>query len=266
MYMYFEAGSVLYILTAIIFAIFAYGAYANISIWRKGKARSLHRQFNKGMVFKTLFYEIILQLQVFKQSRIRWTVHIFIFYGFLGLLMHTGLLALLSHFVPRGSIISDYFFLDGGKLALDLWGDLFGSLLLMGVILAILRRYLFKVEQLDTIATDTIAIVLLLLTAVSGFLCEAVRIAQLSPSPTLAYSFLGNLLAMPIRGIQLPFNYINVVWVHVIISFTFLAYIPFGKMWHLFTSPIEILVNASEESSRKDIYGWAKNGSGVEGR
>jgi len=104
------------------------------------------------MVFKTLFYEIILQLQVLKQSKIRWIVHIFIFYGFLGLLLHTGILAFLSHFIPSGSIISKYFYLGSGKLVLDLWGDLFGSLLLIGVIFAILRRYLLKAEQLDTIA------------------------------------------------------------------------------------------------------------------
>lgn len=260
MYMYFKAGSILYILSAVMLIIFVYGVYENIAIWRKGKALGHQRKLDKWLVFRTIFYEIILQLQVLKQSKIRWLVHICIFSGFWGLLMHTGMLFVLSHFIPPGSIVSRYFFLGSGRLVLDLWGDLFGSLLFLGVMLAIVRRYLFKTEQLYTIATDTISILLLLSITLTGFICEALRLASLPAAPAMAYSFLGNLLAFPLRHVQLPFlNYISVVWIHALISLAFVAYIPFGKMWHVVAGAAEILINASEEGERADIYSWTKS-------
>jgi nitrate reductase gamma subunit len=64
-----------------------------------------------------------------------------------------------------------------------------------------------------------------------------------------AYSFAGNILANILESIGLGLiNYKLWVWVHALISMIFLAYIPFSKAWHIFVSPLEIVIDASERA------------------
>lgn len=256
MYMYFEATVLLYILTVFTLAIFFIGIYANIYLWRKGKAASLHHRLNFASLIKALILDVLLQVQLFKQSLLRWMMHFCLFWGFLGLLAHTTFLAIMSHFAPQNHPFTQFIFLGPGRKFLDVWGDLWGLILLIGVIIAILRRYVFKTEQLDTIASDTTAILFLLFIALTGFICEAQRLAAAPFEPYMRYSFIGCPLASLIRSMSsLSYDFHSIVWIHTIISLVFLAYIPFSKMFHIIVSPVEIALDASEKIGLEKIYG-----------
>lgn len=252
MYMYFEANAVLYILTAFVVLIFLLGIYANLFLIFKGKSPSFYHTFKKVNALKALFSHVCLQKQILAQSGLRWIMHLCIFYGFLGLFLHTTILFLTTHFVPPTSPVSQFIFQGKGKLWLDLWGDFFGTALLVGLIIASLRRYVFKDKQLDTITTDTIALLLLFGVVLTGFISEAFRLAKSPLSWEMAYSFLGILLSLPLRFVSIPFGYLPVLWCHIIISLIFIAYIPYSKLWHIFVTPLEILFDASlKEEERK---------------
>jgi nitrate reductase gamma subunit len=254
--MYFEATVLLYILTVFTLAIFFIGIYANIYLWRKGKAASLHHRLNFASLIKALILDVLLQVQLFKQSLLRWMMHFCLFWGFLGLLAHTTFLAIMSHFLPSEIAFTKFIFLGPGKKFLDVWGDFWGILLLIGIIIALMRRYILKAEQLDTIATDTTTILFLLVIVLTGFISEAGRLAAVPFKPQMLYSFIACPLASLIRSIpSFAYDYHSMVWIHALISLVFIAYIPFSKMWHIFVSPVEIALDASEKIGLEKIYG-----------
>jgi nitrate reductase gamma subunit len=256
--MYFEATALLYILTVFTLAVFLVGVYANIYLWRKGKAPSLHHRMLTAPIIKALILDALLQAQLLRQSAVRWFMHICIFWGFLGLLAHTTLLAIISHFVPADTALSRYVFLGPGKPFLDVWGDLWGLILLIGLIIAFVRRYVVKAVQLDTILMDNAALIFLFAISLTGFLSEAQRLAAAPYDSSMSYSFVGVVLASLLRSMpSLIVDYLSVVWVHTLISLVFLSLIPFSKTWHAFVSPVEIALDASERTPLGESYGGA---------
>jgi len=256
--MYFEASALLYTLSVLTLIVFFIGAYANIYLWRKGKAPSLHHRLLSGPIIRALILDVLLQVQLLKQSLVRWIMHLCIFWGFLGLLAHTTFLAIMSHFVPRDSAIAHAIFLGPGKNFLDVWGDLWGILLLIGLLIAFARRYIIKVEQLDTILTDIAALLFLSIITLTGFLSEAERLAATPWEPYMRYSFVGSTLASLLRSMPVFIcNYTSIVWAHTLISLAFIGFIPFSKTWHAFVSPIEIALDASEKITLGESYGGA---------
>lgn len=253
MYLYFEATALLYSLAVITVIILLAGVFASVVLWKKGKAKSLHRTPNKPAIVKAFFLNCILQVQILKESFVRWLMHFCIFIGFMGLLAQTTVMAFMSHFVPRDSFLAKTFFrveepLGGvGSRMLDVWGDFFGLLLLIGCVIAIVRRYVVKSKQLETLTKDTISIVLLTAITVTGFICEAVRLVDPQYASVAAYSFIGYPISLVFSAAGIGYESYNAwVWFHAAISFLFLAFIPFSKAWHIFVSPIEILLDASE--------------------
>ena len=261
MYMYYEAQWSLYVLTVITTAIFLVGVYANVYLIRRGKARSLTYKFNPGAMLKALIVNVIFQRKLLKQSSLRWFMHISIFWGFMGLLAHTTLLAYFAHFASPDSPAAKFFFTpgSGGRLFLDFWGDFWGMFILVGCSIAIYRRYVSKTQQLDTILADTLAVWLLFSITATGFFCEAVRFVHVPPSPEYAYSFLGYPLSKLLLAFIPPnslkaLKYTEQVRTHLILGIFLILYIPFSKMWHIFVSPIEVLLDESEEHARRVAY------------
>jgi nitrate reductase gamma subunit len=179
-------------------------------------------------------------------------MHFCIFIGFIGLLALTAWEAFLADIMPADSELVRIFFNNGGKLILDVWGDVFGTMLLAGIIIALIRRFVFRASQLDTILKDTVSIVLLFIISVSGFIAEAFRLMTAQDSPDLWYSFTGLLCAKFFTAVGIPaLNYTLYVWIHGLFAMFFIAYIPFSKTWHVFASPIEILLDASEKKGKE---------------
>jgi nitrate reductase gamma subunit len=249
MYLYFEATAALYTLTVITLMFLTAGVFASIILWKKGKAKSLHNRLNIPAIIKAFVLNCVLQVQILQISFVRWLMHFCIFIGFMGLLAQTSFMAFMSHFMPADSFLALTFFKGGGSRVLDVWGDVFGVMLLLGLIIAIVRRYITRAKQLETILKDTISIALLTVIAVSGFLCEAFRLMDPQYASVAWYSFAGYTLTnfLKVLGIG-TMDYKVLVWIHAIISLFFIGYIPFSKAWHIFVSPIEIVIDASERA------------------
>ena len=226
-----------------------------ISFYFRARRKSLYNEPDYFMMIKTFIREVMLQKQLAETSIKRWLVHMMIFYGFLGLLLLSAIAVALESVIPEGSAISLYMLEGAGHNYYKLAGDLFGLSLLAGVVLAFIRRYVVRDSRLYTDTGDTVTLVSLFLLVISGFLVEAVRISLSAPAPELQYSIIGYPLSGIFTSITNAGNLATVLWVfHATLNALLLAYIPHSKFLHIINSPVELMLNASEERMRGDLY------------
>ena len=251
--LYYEHQVMFYYFSFAAVVIFGLGIYKIISLLRLGKKPSLHQPISKRLFPKVILSEVLFQTQLFKQSRVRWFMHITIYWGFTALFIQTALMMVLHYFVPEDSLISIFFYKSWGKHLLDFWGDFWGLVFCAGLILALGRRYVFRSDQLYTVEEDAVALWFLLAVAFTGFIAEGVRIS-LAGVTGADYSFIGVLLAKINNSFLGIRDKMFMFWIHGIIGLALIAYLPFSKLLHIFTAPIEIVLSSSQEIERGEQY------------
>ena len=109
---------------------------------------------------KALVIDVMLQARVFQEDVWRWLAHMLIFYGFMLLLMMHALESQVSEalFTDYYSTVNPFFFLR----------DLFGLMVLVGVGMAVFRRFIKKPPRLRTSPRDHYAILILAVIMFSG--------------------------------------------------------------------------------------------------
>jgi len=123
-------------------------------------------------LIKVFFLDCILQRKVLKEDFLRWLVHILLYGGFmLLLLMHAlGALITLAIFPDYASTINPFMFLR----------DLFGLLVIIGICIALYRRFILKAPRLTTNTMDYYALILVAIIMVSGIVLEGTKIGSYS--------------------------------------------------------------------------------------
>jgi len=121
-------------------------------------------------LLKAVVLDVLLQRRILKESVARWLAHMLIFYGFMLLLLMHALQSVVSEalFSEYYSTLNPFFFLR----------DFFGVMVLAGVILAAVRRYLAKPQRLRTGGMDHYAIMIVALIMLSGIALEGLKIAS----------------------------------------------------------------------------------------
>ncbi|MDO9527921.1 MAG: heterodisulfide reductase-related iron-sulfur binding cluster, partial [Syntrophales bacterium] len=220
----------LYLFSAVTIAIFIIGIYRRWQMWTAlGKAEN--RNDNTGERIKSLIINGFLQIRTFKDAY-PGIIHGLIFFGFAVLLFGAAVDAIEAH-------IGLPFYHGSFYLWFSLTLDIFGLFVIIGVILAIERRYIRKIDRLDNTPDDAITLILILGIIVTGFIVEGLRIAATEPS-WAAWSPIGFLLAKIFSGINtetLESLHKVTWWFHALMAFGFIAYIPYSKMIHMITSP-----------------------------
>ena len=121
-------------------------------------------------LIKVFVLDVVLQIRILKQDFLRWVMHMFIYVGFTLLLFMHALENFISKplFTGYYSTINPFMFLR----------DLFGFMVIVGVFIAIFRRFILKVPRLKTNAMDHYAIVILAVIMLSGVFLEGVKITS----------------------------------------------------------------------------------------
>jgi len=121
-------------------------------------------------LIKVMVLDVIVQRKVFQESRFRWLIHMLIYGGFLLLVLMHALDAIITVaiFPDYAATLNPFLFLR----------DLFGALVIIGVLLAIYRRYIMKTPRLFTTPMDTYAIIIVAVIMVSGIVLEGVKITS----------------------------------------------------------------------------------------
>ncbi|HOT44469.1 MAG TPA: 4Fe-4S dicluster domain-containing protein [Spirochaetota bacterium] len=122
------------------------------------------------LFFKVLVLDVMLQARIIKTDLSRWIMHIFIFFGFmLLLLMHA-----LDELVTK-KVFPEYY----STLApFQQLRNVFGLMVIVGVAMAIYRRVRQRGPMLITRYADRYAVIILAVIMISGFLVEASKITS----------------------------------------------------------------------------------------
>lgn len=225
-----------YLLATVSMATFAFGVLSRFRRWTRGK-------FDWGIERKELPERFrYLATQVFQQPRIRaqrlsGAMHLFIFWGFLILFVGTDIVA-VEHYGPVS------FFHGLFYLLFKLVMNFFGALMLTGVGIAVYRRYILKPERIAG-GGYGLALSFLGVLGVTGFLLEGFRLAahgyygwyDWSPGGALVASLLA---ATGTSQAKLTDLHRGVWWLHSAVTFTFIALIPYTRLLHIITAPLNI--------------------------
>jgi len=255
-------------------------------------------------LLKVFVLDVLLQLRILKEDFLRWFMHLCIYGGFMLLLLMHALdkyitVALFNNYYPT---INPFMFLR----------NLFGVFVILGVAIAIYRRFILKVPRLITNAMDIYTIIIVAVIMLSGIFLEATKMVAYSDyqrmvneysglsdpqelkaleaywvkefgtvSPNLKGPFDEKILAqgrdlhqsscaechakpqwafagygtakvispigLKIDRARLP----SLLWyLHVLACWVGLAYLPFSKMFHIFTSQLSLLANSVMEKGK----------------
>ncbi|MGD9121924.1 MAG: 4Fe-4S dicluster domain-containing protein, partial [Desulfobacterales bacterium] len=121
-------------------------------------------------LLEAVFLDVLLQRRILKESISRWLAHMSMFYGFMLLLLMHALESVISEalFSEYYSTINPFFFLR----------DFFGAMVLVGVVLAVVRRYFVKPRQLRSGGMDHYAITIVAVIMLSGIALLGLKIAS----------------------------------------------------------------------------------------
>jgi len=175
--------------------------------------------------------------------------HFFILWGFIALIITTAIVFLQADFIYP--IWHVWFLKDGFYLGLSLFADVFGLLAIVGILMALARRLFFKPKWLDSKPEDTFILWFILAILVTGFVVEALRIQATevnTASPMyqyIWYSPVGRTVAFLFSGISdaaLRDTHKVLWWLHVFGALSFIVYIAYSKLLHIFMTPVNIFL------------------------
>lgn len=244
-------------------AVFILGTFYNALIWMEGrlsedegnlpKSRKivlavgrllraiLSRDF--GRQLKVFVLDSILLRKLWGMSRTRWLLHALILLGFIGMLILDIIATFALEVVRSEAFIAP----DGwGKLWIRDFGfDLFGLMILLGLLGAVVRRFVLRPKQLVTGQEDVIAVLLLLIVVLGGFVQEGLgmKIGLPSHSSPDVYSFVGAAFASVLPEVSAE-AYAQLWLLHAMASLALIAYIPFSKLFHLLAAPLANQIDA----------------------
>lgn len=234
----------MYGLLIIAVIIFALGLYCRFQLWRLGaKDSRFDRWFER---FKRVITYAFLQGRIIKQPYAG-LLHALIFGG-MGLLF-IGTLIVMAQADFSIKVLYGTFY-----LWFSLITDLAGLGLGLGLAMAFARRYIIGSKNLDNRLDDLVVIVLLSSAVITGFILEGIRInlTELGKRPDLllwspigawcAYGF----QAMTLKEPTLLFIHKLTWFIHLMIALVFIAYIPYSKLWHIISTPLNIFFSDLE--------------------
>ncbi|HLO16113.1 MAG TPA: heterodisulfide reductase-related iron-sulfur binding cluster [Anaerolineales bacterium] len=232
-----------YILALVTVIVFIYGVSRHILRWRKGQPekRSGH--------FWSRIWSVVTQ--VFGQRRTldeayAGIMHFTIFWGMLVLAIGTALATIdwdVTHLFFGFQILKGWVY-----ILFELILDILGLMVVIGLGMAFYRRYVMRPARIREFPEktftrdDTYVLVMLAFIVVSGYLTEGLRVAVTQPT-WAAWSPIGNLIASVFLALGDPTNRTLhlIIWtMHVLSAFIFLASLPFTKLFHIISLPLNI--------------------------
>jgi len=145
-------------------------------------------------LLKVFLLDVVLNRRILREDVLRWLMHMCIYGGFVLLLvMHAlGQYTSAVIFDTYYPTINPFFFLR----------DLFGVLVLMGVAIAIYRRFILRIPRLFTNVRDHYAIIIVAVILLSGIALEGVKITSHTIYQQMVKDYAGLEDAQELRALE----------------------------------------------------------------
>jgi len=225
---------VMYLLLLPTAAVAGYGIYRHFGRWRRGLPAA---RFDRPVERVQLVARHALAQKRTSRNRYAGLFHRLITYGFIILTIATTVVALDADFGT--TIMRGRFYLYFQSFVVDL----FGALVMLGIGMAAARRYLKRPKKLVYTNEASLILAAIFLMCLQGFLIEGWRIAATN-DPWGAWSPFGNLIAHASRWLMsvkaMQWAHWGTWWFHLVVSFAFIAWLPYTKMMHVITAPLNI--------------------------
>lgn len=179
---------------------------------------------------KNVLVVAIAQSKLFREP-IAGLMHAFIFWGFCVLLL-VVIESIVQGFIPSFS----FNFLGGLYTAITFTQDLFGVLVLLGVLIAAIRRFLVRVKRLHTEKDgnfDAAFILTLISIVIISMFGQNIHSLH---SDIYSFRFVSDFIRESFEIKKSYINYEYFWWIHIITILTFLNYLPYSKHLHILTS------------------------------
>lgn len=134
-------------------------------------------------LIKIVVLDVLLQRKVANEDTFRWVTHILIYGAFMLLLLMHALDTFITSavFSTYSATLNPFLFLR----------DLFGALVIIGICMAIYRRFILRPPRLHTNPMDTYAILLIAIIMVSGIILEGTKIGSYSLYKNMVTDYAG---------------------------------------------------------------------------
>jgi Fe-S oxidoreductase/nitrate reductase gamma subunit len=230
----------MYSILTLFAAVFLYGVYRRLRIYFKGTPPPRFDHFKKRAV--KAIVNAFLQRRVLKK-KYPGIMHLLIYSGIVILLIGTTLVFIDSDIWE--TLLHSQILVGNFYLFFELFLDAFGLVAIAGLIIAIFRRTISRPPNLPTSRDDVYIFSALLVILTTGYILEAIRLAVDKP-PWEQWSFVGYQLSLLLISHGLDTQgmvsyYRGLWWFHALLAFTAVASIPYTKLFHLITSPLNAL-------------------------
>lgn len=168
-------------------------------------------------------------------------MHLLIFWGVIIQILGTAIKIMqMGLFVP----FTWPLFSQSVYLWYELIMDLAGAAILLGVLMAVIRRWIIKPHFMKNSWDDWYALLLLSLIPIVGFITEGLRLYSLQPE-WANWSPIGNFTAGVIGSISISSRTADLIhpfffFGHICLGLIFAGSIPFTKLRHMIFTPIHI--------------------------
>jgi len=219
----------------IVLVVFFWGINRRFQVWRKGVQDN--RSERMGYRFKTLLTGGIAHRSILRDP-FPGVLHLLIFLGFLvPLLMIFFVQFMFTLPMPISNVAS-------------LLLDIVGFSAFISVLLVIFRRYITRPKRLTNTSDDLAVLLLLLSIILTGFLVEGLRLSVIG-NDKQAWAPIGNAIAAlwnttgmenSVKGTLTTLFF----RIHFFLVLATIVYIPFSKLFHIISSPLNILYRSLE--------------------
>ncbi len=240
-----------YILAAVVMYLFIAGIVKRYKMWMIGKPSPVNFTKTLGKRIGYFISNGIFHKSILRES-FPGIMHLLLFWGFLFLFLGTATIVIQDDFLE---LLFDIKFIVGNfYLIFSFVLEIAGLMAIVGILLALYRRYIVKPKRLDSKPEDGIILAWILVVLVTGFLVEAARISATG----FAYekwSFVGWTISGLFSGSEAGLRLTHAIlwYLHLVLSIGLIGYIVYSKLLHIITSSINMMLRGTDDTPRGAI-------------
>ncbi|WP_254545523.1 heterodisulfide reductase-related iron-sulfur binding cluster [Halomarina pelagica] len=246
-----------YYLAVLTIVVFLWGVYRRFDRYSRGSADAVDRLNDlPGRVARAAKVVASNEKQ-FNRDFVGGVMHAFVLWGFLTLLIGTTILAVDMDLWTK-LLGQESFFVGDFYLSYSLVMDAMGFLFVVGLGVALYRRYVVTMDRLwgkHTSWEDDFLVWTLFLLGVGGYVVEGIRILGTGFPSFETVSFVGWFVALSFQGVGVDGALARAVypvawWSHALLAFVFIAAIPYAKPFHMISSFANVVTHDERAGKR----------------